>query len=251
MIGVVRELAEQQGDFERVSVGFPGVIKEGVVYTAANLGSGWTGFDLATALSKKLKRAVRVANDADVQGLGSVTGRGIELVITLGTGFGSVIFSDGTRLHMELGHSPFHKGKTYEDELGRRALQNKGRKKWNKLLEEAIVDLRQTFNFDRLYLGGGNTKFIKFKLPPDVKVVSNEDGLLGGIALWEENPFRKPPATPKRKPADVLANAAEATTKPAKTKPGWKSELKASADISTPSPVEPAADPARNEIDRS
>jgi polyphosphate glucokinase len=248
LIAVVRELAKQQGDFERVSAGFPGVIKGGVVYTAANLGKGWNGFDLAKALSKKLKRPVRVANDADVQGLGSVTGHGVELVITLGTGFGSVIFSDGTRLHMELGHSPFHNGKTYEDELGRRALENKGRKKWNKLVQEAIVDLRQTFNFDRLYLGGGNTKFIKFKLPPDVKVVSNEDGLLGGIALWEEYPFRNRPSVPKPKLAAAIAKTAEATAKLAKQKPKSKSESKAAAVMAPHSDSDAAADPPLNAI---
>jgi polyphosphate glucokinase len=231
----VCDLAAQQEGFERVSAGFPGVIKDGVVYTAANLGKGWNGFDLAKALSKKLKRPVRVANDADVQGLGSVTGHGIELVITLGTGFGSVIFNDGTRLHMELGHSPFHKGKTYEDELGRRALDKKGRKKWNKLLEEAIADLRQTFNFDQLYIGGGNTKFIKIELPPDVKVVSNEDGLLGGIALWEECPFRKRPAVRKPKPACAIAEVAEATAKPVRA----KSESKASTVMLAASGPEP------------
>jgi polyphosphate glucokinase len=129
---------------------------------------------------------VRVANDADVQGLGCISGEGLELVVTLGTGFGSVLFADGRRIHLEVGHHPFHQGRTYEDELGVRALEAKGRKKWNKRLLEALDDLKRTFNYDRLYIGGGNTKFINFKLPPDVEIVSNEDGLLGGIKLWEE-----------------------------------------------------------------
>lgn len=188
LIAALRGLADQQGAFERVAAGFPGVVKDGVVYTAPNLGHGWNGFDLAKSLEKKLKRPARVANDADVQGMGDVSGRGIELVITLGTGFGSVLFTDGRRIHLELGHHPFHHGKTYEDELGRRALDKKGRKKWNKLLAEAIDDLRRTFNYDRLYIGGGNTKFITLKLPPDAQIVSNEAGMLGGIALWKEAP---------------------------------------------------------------
>ena len=121
VIKIVDKLAAAQPGFERVSVGFPGVVKDGIVYTAANLGRGWIGFDLATALARKLKKPVRVANDADIQGLGSVSGRGLELVVTLGTGFGSVLFANGTRVHLELGHHPFHKGRTYEDELGARA----------------------------------------------------------------------------------------------------------------------------------
>jgi polyphosphate glucokinase len=188
VIAIVRKLAKMVGPFERVSVGFPGVVKHGVIYTAPNLGKGWNNFDLQDALRKKLKRPVRLANDADVQGLGCETGRGVELVITLGTGVGSVLFVDGHRIHLELGHHPFHKGKTYEDELGHRALARKGKKKWNKLLAEALADLAQTFNYDRLYIGGGSAKVITLKLPRNVKTVSNLQGLLGGIKLWTSQP---------------------------------------------------------------
>lgn len=194
VIKIVEKLAAGQPGFERVSVGFPGVVKDGIVYTAANLGRGWAGFDLATALARKLKKPVRVANDADIQGLGSVSGRGLELVITLGTGFGSVLFVNGTRVHLELGHHPFHNGKTYEDELGVRALKKKGRKKWNKMLAEAIGDLSRTFNFDSLYIGGGNARLIDLKLPAGVAIISNENGLLGGIALWRDAAGARPVA---------------------------------------------------------
>jgi polyphosphate glucokinase len=180
----VCKLAGLHGPFERVSVGFPGVVKGGVVYSAPNLGKGWKDFKLAAALKKSLARPVRVANDADVQGLGSVRGRGVELVITLGTGFGSVVFIDGHRIHLELGHHPFRKGKTYEDELGHRALEKKGKKKWNRLLGKAIIELDRAFDYDRLYLGGGDAKYIAIRLPPNVKIVSNLQGLLGGIKLW-------------------------------------------------------------------
>jgi polyphosphate glucokinase len=191
LLAIVAELGKLAGDFDRVSVGFPGVIKNGVVYTAPNLGKGWENFPLEAALKKKLKRPVRIANDADVQGLGCVTGRGDELVITLGTGFGSVLFVDGNRIHLELAHHPFHNGKTYEDELGNQAFLKRGKKKWNKHLLEAIDELAQTFNYDRLYIGGGNAEAINFKLPPNVKAVSNMDGLLGGIRLWQVEPAAK------------------------------------------------------------
>jgi polyphosphate glucokinase len=187
VLKIIRKLAAAQGKFDRVSVGFPGVIKDGVVYSAPNLGKGWNGVDLASELKGRLDCPVRVANDAEVQGLGCIRGRGLELVITLGTGFGSVLFTDGHRIHLELGHHPFHKGKTYEDELGHRALEKKGKSKWNKLLREAIADLKQTFNYDRLYIGGGSSKFVSLKLPPEVKIVSNTQGLLGGIGLWRNS----------------------------------------------------------------
>ncbi len=181
---IVEELAGQHGAFDRVSVGFPGVVKNGVIYTAANLGKGWNDYPLQKELAKKLRKPVRMANDADVQGLGCISGHGVELVITLGTGVGSVIFVDGLRIHMELGHHPFHKGKTYEEELGNRALAKKGKKKWYKLAMEAIGELQRTFNYDRLYIGGGNARLLDGKLPPNVKLVSNMEGLLGGIKLW-------------------------------------------------------------------
>jgi len=186
VLGVIAKLASAQGRFDRVSVGFPGVVKDGVVYTAPNLGKGWNNYPFEKALTKRLGRSVRLANDADVQGLGCISGHGLELVITLGTGFGSVLLMDGRRIHMEIAHHPFRKGRTYEDELGDAALRKKGKKKWNKRLGEAIADLKNTFNYDRLYIGGGNSKFINLKLPPNTRIVSNLEGLLGGIALWRE-----------------------------------------------------------------
>jgi polyphosphate glucokinase len=186
VIAIIRKLATAEGRFDRVSVGFPGVTKNGVVYTAPNLGKGWNNFALEQKLRSVLGRPVRVANDADVQGLGAVSGHGVELVITLGTGVGSVIFVNGNRIHLELGHHPFHKGKTYEDELGHRMLLKKGKKWWNKRLREAIEDLKTAFNYDRLFLGGGDSKFIRFEPPEGVKIVGNEEGLLGGIKLWQD-----------------------------------------------------------------
>lgn len=186
VIAIIRKLAKTEGEFDRVSVGFPGVTKNGVIYTAPNLGKGWNNFALEQKLRRALGRPVRLANNADVQGLGSVTGHGVELIITLGTGVGSAIFANGNRIHLELGHHPFHKGRTYEDELGHRMLLKKGSKWWNKRLREAIEDLKNAFNYDRLYIGGGDTKFIRFEPPEGVKIVSNVEGLLGGIKLWQE-----------------------------------------------------------------
>ena len=184
---IIAGFAKQLGEFDRVSVGFPGVIKRGVVYTAANLDKKWIKYDFAGGLSKELGKPVRVANDAVVQGLGAVTGMGVELVITLGTGMGAALYLDGKPIpSLELGHHPFRHGKTYEDELGRRALAREGRKKWNKRLGEAIDQLYRLFYYDRLYIGGGNAAKISIDLPKSAAVISNEDGILGGIKLWEQ-----------------------------------------------------------------
>ncbi len=172
------------GSFDRVSVGFPGVVKRGATLTAHNLDQQWVGFDLQKVLARRWKKPVRVANDSAVQGFAAIQGRGVELVITLGTGFGSSLFTDGHLVPgLELAHHPWRK-QTYEDYLGRRGLQKYGRKRWNKYLEKAIAQLESLFNYDHLYIGGGNAIKINFPLPKHVTRVPNEDGLLGGAALW-------------------------------------------------------------------
>lgn len=187
VLEVVTTLAQDK-EFDRVSVGFPGVVRAGVTETAANLTPEWILFDLGTALTKRLDKPTRVINDADMQGLGAIAGQGVELVITLGTGFGSALFVDGRLVpNLEMGHHPFRKGETYEQQLGRAALDQIGKKRWNKRIPEAIATLQNLFNFDTLYIGGGNTKHIAFELPPKVKTVPNISGLLGGIALWRDD----------------------------------------------------------------
>lgn len=184
VIQTIATLAAPQ-TYDRVAVGFPGVINNGVTKTAVNLDSSWVGFDLASALSDRLQKPVRVANDADIQGWGAVSGTGVELVITLGTGFGSALFVDGKLVpNLEMGHHPFRKGETYEEQLGREALEKEGQKKWNKRLEKAIATLEHLFNYDRLYIGGGETKNISFELPSNAQIVPNVAGLLGGIRLF-------------------------------------------------------------------
>ncbi|MEO8352601.1 MAG: ROK family protein [Chthoniobacteraceae bacterium] len=172
----------------RVSVGFPGVVRRGKILTAHNLGDElWRGFDLDLALTKALGKPVRVLNDADIQGLGAIQGRGVEMVITLGTGLGSSLAEDGRlSTHLELAHHPFLKSKTYEQQLGNAALEKIGKKKWNRRVKTAIKALRVLTNFDHLYVGGGNAKAVKFDLPDDVSLVSNELGMRGGIWLWRE-----------------------------------------------------------------
>src|SRR6478672_7494819 len=188
IIDAIAQLVSTQGEFERVSVGFPGVVRAGITQTAVNLDPDWIGFDLANVLSQRLNKPVRVANDADVQGMGAVAGQGVELVITLGTGFGSALFVDGKLVpNLELGHHRFRKSETYEEQLGRAALDQVGEKKWNSRLEKAIASLSHLFNYDTLYIGGGEAKKVKFDLPANAKIIPNITGLLGGIALWRDS----------------------------------------------------------------
>ena len=184
----LHELSQMLPGYDRISVGFPGVIKHGTTLGAFNLHPTWAGFPLQKELEKRWKKPVRVANDAAVQGYGAIKGEGVELVITLGTGLGSSLFTGGRLCPgLELGHHPWLK-KTYEDYLGRRGLDKFGKKHWNKLLQEAIEQTSKLFNWDHLYLGGGNAKKIEFHPPANVTIISNETGILGGVRLWEDKP---------------------------------------------------------------
>ncbi len=186
IIEKLHELSQLLPGFDRVSVGFPGVIKRGSTLGAFNLHPTWAGFPLQKELERRWKKPVRVANDAAVQGYGAIKGEGVELVLTLGTGLGSSLFTRGRLCPgLELGHHPWHK-KTYEDYLGRRGLDKFGKKHWNKLLQEAIEQTERLFNWDHLYLGGGNAKKIEFRPSENVTIISNETGILGGVKLWED-----------------------------------------------------------------
>lgn len=188
MLRVMDEVANRLGKFDRVSVGFPGVVKRGATLTAHNLDPTWIGYDLQKVLARRWRKPVRVANDAAVQGMAAIRGRGVELVITLGTGFGSSLFTNGHLVPgLELAHHPWLKKKTYEDFLGKRGLQKLGRKRWNKFLEMAIAQIEVLFNYDHLYIGGGNACKIDIALPKHVTRVPNEDGLFGGAALWRDS----------------------------------------------------------------
>ncbi|OGQ21677.1 MAG: hypothetical protein A2138_13420 [Deltaproteobacteria bacterium RBG_16_71_12] len=188
LVDAIAHLVAPLPAWHRISVGFPGLIRHGQVRTAPNLDSkAFAGFDLAGALTKRLGAPCRAVNDADMQGLAVIKGRGVELVCTLGTGFGTALFHDGVlQLHLDLGHFPFHKGKTFDQALGDKNRKNIGNKRWARLLERALLPLRAVVGFDRLYLGGGNARRIDFKLPRDVVVVDNDAGILGGVRLWDD-----------------------------------------------------------------
>lgn len=187
LLKVLLPLVKPLGAFERVSVGFPGVVVEGVTRTAHNLSPTWKGFPLARTLEKHFHRPVRVLNDAGVQGYGVVKGRGVEMLLTLGTGMGCALFNEGVYVpNLELAHHPFRKGKTYEDYVGAGALDKVGKKRWNRRVARVVAQVLPVWNPRHLYLGGGNVKHLHIALPPEVTKVANLAGLTGGIALWKD-----------------------------------------------------------------
>jgi polyphosphate glucokinase len=192
VVAALLDLIAAQGTYDRLAIGFPSVVEHGITRGAINLHPDWDGFPLAQVLQDKLGKPLRIANDADVQGCGAIAGQGVELVITLGTGFGSSLFLNGQLLpNLELGQHIFQGNNTYEDCLGQAALDLIGVNSWNDKLAEAIASLYKLFNFDKIYLGGGNSRLVSVDLPPNlsnkVAIVSNDLGLIGGLALWRSS----------------------------------------------------------------
>lgn len=193
MAAALRTIVPPARSYDRISVGFPGVVVDGVVRTAPNLDPSWVGFDLATTIREATRKPTRVLNDAGVQGLGAIRGEGVEVCVTLGTSFGFALFVDGRYVpNVELGHHPFGDGKkTYQDVLGKRALARLGPKRWNRMLAQALVQLERTFNYDALYVGGGNSANVAIDLPPNVRRIDNVAGVLGGVKLWGRSRARE------------------------------------------------------------
>jgi polyphosphate glucokinase len=189
VLEVVRTMLKGQPRCDRVSVGFPGVVVDGVVETAVNLGTDfWKGNDLRRELERMTGVPVRVINDADLQGYGVIEGRGVELVLTLGTGLGSALFVDGRLVpNLELGHHPFKKDKTYEERVCDAALKRIGKKDWTRRVLEALTQVTLTFNPRLIFLGGGNVEHLKADLPKNVRLFTNVDGMTGGIRLWSDS----------------------------------------------------------------
>ncbi|MEZ4953734.1 MAG: ROK family protein [Saprospiraceae bacterium] len=188
VLEAIKKLVANFDAYNYVSVGFPGFIKGGIIQTAPNLGTKmWHGFDLEKRLGKLLGKPTKVVNDADLQGIGVVDGKGFEILVTLGTGFGTAFLKNGELFpHIELAHHPVTKKKDYDKYVGEKALKKKGVKKWNKRMKKVISILKIVFNYDQLYISGGNAQAIKFTLDENIKIVTNEDGIKGGAMLWKK-----------------------------------------------------------------
>jgi polyphosphate glucokinase len=188
VLHIIQQMAIDFPGFDLISVGFPGYVRDGIVHTAPNLDNeSWKMTNFAEKLSNSLGKPAKVVNDADLQGLGIVQGKGLEMMMTLGTGFGTAILNDGHLLpHLELAHLPATKSKDFDAYIGNAALQQIGEKRWNKRMERVLEIFKTVVNYDILYISGGNAKRLHVHLDDNVKIVSNREGIVGGARLWQE-----------------------------------------------------------------
>ncbi len=186
MVRSLIALVQPLPSFDRVSVGFPGYVRDNRILTAPHFGDRvWGGFNLAEALKARFGKPVRIFNDADMQGFAAVRGVGVELVVTLGTGVGTGLFRNGELMpHIELAHHPVHNCKDYNSYLGTAAFRKIGSKRWNRRVKRVLKILHCLFQPDKIYIGGGNSENIRFVLGPRLQIISNRDGILGGFIAW-------------------------------------------------------------------
>jgi len=203
LVETIAGLAKSLPKSHRVTVGMPGMIRHGVVVATPHyitvsgprskvdpeLKTRWSGFDVRAALEAKLDLPTLVLNDAEVHGAGVVAGSGFEVVLTLGTGLGCAVF-DGGKLspHIELSHAPVRRQTTYDTWIGEHERRRLGDAFWSRRVRLMIEELRPVFLWDRLYLGGGNSRLIRpellAKLGDDVVIVPNAAGIVGGVRAW-------------------------------------------------------------------
>src|ERR671923_1470510 len=158
MVSGVKKLTAEW-KYDVVSIGYPGpVLRDRPVAEPHNLAAGWVGFHFGEAFGCPLK----LINDAAMQALGSYRS-GKLLFLGLGTGLGSAMVVDGIIAPMELAHLPYKRG-TYEDYVGERSLEKRGKKKWRRHVANVVELLTTAFEPDDVVLGGGNVKKLK-KLP--------------------------------------------------------------------------------------
>jgi polyphosphate glucokinase len=203
LLEIFSDIAAQLPKADRLTIGFPGMVRHGVVVHTPHyintkgprtkvdpeLFMAWKGFDLQSAVLAKFGVPTLVLNDAEVHGAGVVAGSGFEVVFTLGTGLGCAVF-DGGKLapHIELSHAPVRRSTIYDEWIGEHERRRLGDSFWSRRIRMMVADLRPVFLWDRLYLGGGNSRRIRPEvieaLGDDVVIVPNAAGIMGGARAW-------------------------------------------------------------------
>lgn len=204
LVDVIAQIAERLPPAARVTVGMPGMIRRGVVVHTPHyitrsgprsridpeLAEQWASFDVQAAVRERLGVPALVLNDAEVHGAGVIAASGLELVLTLGTGLGSALFHGGRLApHLEWSHAPVRRGTTYDEYIGEVERRRLGNGLWSRRVVALVDGLRPVFWWDRLYLGGGNSRQITpsalERLGDDVVIVPNSAALVGGARAWD------------------------------------------------------------------
>ncbi len=193
LVEVVADLVGETMPAATVGVGFPGVVRDGVVSTAANLDPSWVGRDVVSMLSDRLDvRCVAAINDADAAGLAEMRfgsgrdTRGVVVTVTLGTGIGTAVFNDGVLVpNSEYGHLMID-GTEAEDLASGHARDSLPWEHWGRHLEVVLREFERLIWPDLFIIGGGiSAEFRQFCASLDIRTpvvaaaMGNDAGIVG------------------------------------------------------------------------
>lgn len=207
IVGLLFDEASAAGfNISRLSVGLPGMIRAGVVVftphyirvagphsdVSQDLASQWNGLQAARRLHERFGVPALVVNDSEMHGAALISGAGLEVTLTFGTGLGSAHFLHGElQAHLELSHAQFVAGATYDQYIGEHVRLELGDELWSRRVVEVVAALYPVFRWDEVFVGGGNAHNLTSsalealsEFGPSVKVVANRIALSGGPKLW-------------------------------------------------------------------
>lgn len=168
VVEIIQKMVFLQKWSGKIGIGFPAVIKQGIVLNAANISNQWIGQNVVDLITQKIACPTTVINDADAAGLAEMTfgvGQGykseIVLMLTIGTGIGTSIFVRGNLLpNTEFGHLQI-RGKDAEKRSSDfiRRSKNLSWKKWTRKFQEFLREMEKLINPDVIIIGGGISKY--------------------------------------------------------------------------------------------
>lgn len=204
VVEVIKHMVSEFDWHGKIGVGFPGVVRRGVVLTAANVAPEWAGTDLAELIESQTGCPTVVLNDADAAGLAEMrfgSGKRFEddyvIFLTIGTGIGSAFFMKRELWpNTELGHLEI-RGKDAEHRAGDVVRKEKDLswKQWGKRLNEVLKTYDFLFSPDAIILGGGVSRQFKHygkylkKIHAEVlpAELQNQAGIIGAAMAAEES----------------------------------------------------------------
>ncbi len=203
VMDVLRQISDHFKCSGPIGVGFPGIVTNGTVWSAANIDKNWIGFPGQQAMSEATGCPVMLANDADVAGVaemrfGAGKGQsGVVMIFTLGTGIGSAMFVDGRLIpNTELGHLYLrNQKKDAENQAAERIREEKDLswEAWGKRLDSYFKHIEFIFSPEKIIIGGGVSKrhekflpYIDIRAPIVPAMLRNEAGIIGAAVLAAE-----------------------------------------------------------------
>lgn len=203
VIGVIKEIVEHFKWEGPLGVAFPAVVQNGIIKTASNIDKNWIGTDAAKMIMAKVQLPAYIINDADAAGMAEMKfgagkdQKGLVLLVTVGTGIGTVLFTQGKLVpNTELGHIYLKSGIEAEDFASDAVRKNKNLDwpEWGKRFNTYLQEMERLFWPELIIIGGGMSKkkslfFDQLDVASVVAMAKskNEAGIIGAAIATKAN----------------------------------------------------------------